>query len=77
MTKRKYSEFMPSAQDVMRPIHVQLKAYRLLHSLTQKQVSEYLQIHQTSYSRIENGEELLTFEQLKQLGKLYKLKTND
>lgn len=75
MPKRNYSEFMPSAQDVMRPIHVQIKAYRLLHNLTQKQVSEYLNIHQTSYSRIECGEELLTFEQLKQLGQLYKLQT--
>jgi hypothetical protein len=71
---RKYSEFMPSAQDVMRPIHVQLKAYRILHNLTQKQVADYLQINQSDYSRKENGEALLTFAELKQLGELYKLK---
>ena len=72
--KRKYSEFMPSANDVMRPIHAQLKAYRLLHNLTQKQVADYLRINQSDYSRKENGEALLTFDELKELGQLYKLK---
>lgn len=70
---KKHSEFMPSACDVMRPIHQQIKAYRLLHNKTQKEVAEYLQINQSDYCRKENGEALLTFGELKQLGQLYNL----
>lgn len=46
------------------------------HDLTQKQVAEYLNIKQNSYSQYENGQRQIPLEYLIALAKLYKTSTD-
>ena len=55
---------------------MRIKNMREDHDLTQKQVAEYLNIKQNTYSQYENGQRQLPLECLIALAKLYKTSTD-